>query len=165
MVLRQIDSSKKYDKVIPAIQININGNDTLGLGGFIYESKMMEVNHKIVRDELLTIYDINLAFLTNIDYNKIKKGSILSLEKILYIFICDNKKLLDEIYKGDNVMDKVRDSFDYYRNDVDDVLYYNLDDYNRMLDEEEIEEARKKAREQGLEQGREEGIKEGILKN
>jgi hypothetical protein len=30
-------------------------------------------------------------------------------------------------------MDKVRDSFDYYRNDVDDVLYYNLDEYNRML--------------------------------
>lgn len=162
MILRQIDNSKKYDKVIPAIQININGNDTFGKGYFIYKSMMMEVNHKIVRDELLTIYDINLAFLRNIDYNKIKKGYIFSLEKILYIFICDDKTILDDIYKGDKIMEKVRDSFDYYRNDVDDVLYYNPDELNRMLDEEELEEARKKAREEGIKQGREEGIKEGI---
>ena len=62
-------------------------------------------------------------------------------------------------------MDKVREGFDYYRNDVDDVLYYNLDEYNRMLDEEEIEEARKKAREEGREEGLELGRKEGILEN
>jgi len=162
MILRQLDSSKKYDKVIPAIQININGKDTFGRNEFIYKSMMMETTHKIIRDELLTIYDINLDFLRNIDYNKIKKGSIFSLEKILYIFICDNKNLLDYIYKGDKVMDKVRDNFDTYRNDVDDILYYNPDDLNRMLDEEELESARKKAREEGHKEGREEGIKEGI---
>ena len=67
MILRQIDSSKKYDKVIPAIQININSKDTFGKKEFIYKSKMMELNHKVVRDELITIYDINLEFLTNID--------------------------------------------------------------------------------------------------
>ena len=121
MILRQLDSSKKYDKVIPAIQININGKDTFGRNEFIYKSMMMEVNYNIIRDELLTIYDINLDFLRNIDYNKIRKGSIFSLEKILYIFICDNKKLLDYIYQGDKVMDKVRDNFDTYRNDVDDI--------------------------------------------
>jgi len=161
MILRQLDSSKKYDKVIPAIQININGKDTFGRNEFIYKSMMMEVNHKIIRDELLTIYDINLDFLRNIDYTKIKKGSIFSLEKILYIFICDNKKLLDYIYQGDKIMDKVRDNFDTYRNDVDDILYYNPDELNRMLDEEELESARKKAREEGLEEGRKEGREEG----
>jgi len=161
MILRQLDSSKKYDKVIPAIQININGKDTFGRNEFIYKSMMMEVNHKIIRDELLAIYDINLDFLRNIDYTKIKKGSIFSLEKILYIFICDNKKLLDYIYQGDKIMDKVRDNFDTYRNDVDDILYYNPDELNRMLDEEELESARKKAREEGLEEGRKEGREEG----
>ena len=161
MILRQLDSSKKYDKVIPAIQININGKDTFGRNEFIYKSMMMEVNHKIIRDELLAIYDINLDFLRNIDYTKIKKGSIFSLEKILYIFICDNKKLLDYIYQGDKVMEKVRDNFDTYRNDVDDILYYNPDELNRMLDEEELESARKKAREEGLEEGRKEGREEG----
>ena len=165
MILRQIDSSKKYDKVIPAIQININGKDTFGRNEFIYKSMMIEVNHKIIRDELLTIYDINLDFLRNIDYTKIKKENIFSLEKILYIFICDNKKLLDYIYQGDKVMDKVRDNFDTYRNDVDDILYYNLEEYNRMLDEEELDSARKKAREEGhkegIEQGRIEGIEQG----
>ena len=162
MILRQIDSSKSYDKVVPAIQININGKDTFGEGKFIYKSQMMEVSSKVVRDELLTIYDINLDFIRNVDYNKIKKGNILSLEKILYIFICDNKRVLDDIYKGDVIMDKVRDNFDTYRNDVDDVLYYNPDELNRMLDEEELEEARKKAREEGLKQGREEGKEEGL---
>ena len=39
---------------ITAIQININGNDTFGKGQFIYKSQMMEVNHKLIRDELLT---------------------------------------------------------------------------------------------------------------
>ena len=62
------------------------------------------INEK--RDNMITIYDINLDYLRNIGYNKIKKGTIFNLEKILYIFICDNKYLLDEIYKGDKVMNK-----------------------------------------------------------
>ena len=163
MILRQVDSSKNYTNIRPAIQININNKDIYGKGEFIYKSQMQEVEYNLVRDEMLTIYDINLDFLRNIDYNEIKKGSIFCLEKLLYIFICDNKKILDYIYKGDNIMDKVRDNFETYRNDVDDVLYYNPDDLNRQIDEEEIENARKEARQKGLEEGRLEGRKEGRL--
>ena len=161
MILRQINSSKNYNDITPAIQININSKDTFGKGEFIYKSLMMDTKYNIVRDKLLTIYDINLAFLNSLDYNEIMKGNILSLEKMLYIFICDNKTLLDKVYKGDKVMEKVRDNFDYYRNDVDDVLYYNPDELNRMLDEEELEEAKKLAREEGHKEGHKEGFEQG----
>ena len=56
MILRQLDSSKKYDKVIPAIQININGKDTFGRNEFIYKSMMMEINGDFLQNYCRKMY-------------------------------------------------------------------------------------------------------------
>jgi len=136
MILRQVKKSKDYDKVVPVIQININAYDIFKRGKFIYKSEMREVNINKKRDDMLTIYDINLDYLRNIDYNKIKKGTIYNLEKILYIFVCDNKKLLDYIYSGDRIMNKVREDFDVITYETDRILYYNPEDlYDRETKE------------------------------
>lgn len=101
---------------------------------------MMEVKHNIVRDEMITIYDINLDFLRNIDYNRIKKGHIFDLRKILYIFICDDKIILNDIYEGDIVMNKVREDLDKITWERDAVLYYDPDVLNRQIIEEKVNE-------------------------
>ena len=156
MILRQVKKSTDYDNISPVIQININSYDLFKKGKFIYKSEMREVSLNKRRDEMITIYDINLDYLRNIDYNKIKKGTIYNLEKTLYIFVCDNKKLLDYIYKGDVIMDKVRDDFDVITYENDRVLYYNPEDLYDKETKEKIREACK--------EGRKEGRKEAIIK-
>ena len=148
MILRQVKKSTDYDNISPVIQININGYDLFKKGEFIYKSEMREVKFNKKRDEMITIYDINLDYLRNIDYNKIKKGTIYDLEKILYIFVCDNKKLLDYVYEGDVIMDKVRDDFDVITYETDSILYYNPEDLYDKETKEKIKEACRKGREE-----------------
>ena len=144
MILRQVKKSTDYDNISPVIQININGYDLFKKGEFIYKSEMREVKFNEKRDEMITIYDINLDYLRNIDYNKIKKGTIYNLEKILYIFVCDNKKLLDYVYEGDVIMNKVRDDFDVITYETDSILYYNPEDLYDSETKEKIREACRK---------------------
>ena len=169
MILRQVKKSTDYDNIAPAIQININGYDLFKKGEFIYKSEMTEVRFNERRDNMLTIYDINLDYLRNIDYNKIKKGTIYDLEKILYIFVCDNKKLLDYIYSGDIIMNKVRDDFDVITYETDSILYYNPEDLYDAETKEKIrqacEEGKEKGHKKGLEEGRREGRREIIQEN
>ena len=161
MILRQVKKSTDYDNISPVIQININGYDLFKRGKFIYKSELREVSINEKRDNMITIYDINLDYLRNISYNKIKKGIIYDLEKILYIFVCDNKELLDNIYKGDNVMNKVRDDFDVITYENDSVLYYNPEDLYDSETKEKIRQAKIEARKEGLDEGRAEGHAEG----
>ena len=159
IILRQVKKSEDYDKVMPAIQINLNAYDIFKKGEFIYKSEMREAKYNKKRDDMLTIYDINLDYLSNIDYNKIKKGTIYDLEKILYIFVCDNRRLLDYIYSGDKIMDKIREDFDVITYETDRILYYKPED----LYDEETKEKIRKACEEGMEKGREEGREKGRI--
>lgn len=73
-ILRQVHISDDYKNVKVLIQININNYDLFKKGEFIYDSIMIEKKHHIIRDNMLRVIDINLDFLTNIDYNVVKKG-------------------------------------------------------------------------------------------
>ena len=112
---------------------------------------MIETKYHEIRDEMITIYDINLDYLKKIDYTKIIERNY-NLEKILYIFICNEKEKLDYIYKGDSVMEKIREDFDHIKAALDELLYYNPEELERQADEYERKMARK------------EGIKEIVLK-
>ena len=163
MILRQIGSSKDYRNVLSVIQININNYDLFKEGRFIYESKLREKRSNKVRDEMITIYDINLEYLNKIGYNEIIERDY-NLEKILYIFICNKKEELDYIYKGDKVMEKVREDFDHIKRALDEMLYYNPEELERQADEYERDMARKEGREEGHKQGLEEGRIEERIK-
>ena len=156
IILRQIGKSKDYKNVLSVIQININNYDLFKEGDFIYKSQMIETKYKKKRDEMITIYDINLDYLKKIDYTEIIERNY-NLEKILYIFICNDNKELDYIYKGDKIMEKVREDFDHIKAALDEMLYYNPEELERQADEYEREMARKEGREEGLKEGKENG--------
>lgn len=128
-ILRQVHINDDYKNIKGVIQININNYDLFKKGEFIYDSIMIEKKHHIIRDNMLRVIDINLDFLTNIDYNVVKKGNKYNIEKLLYFFICNDIKLLDNIYEGDNFMRDVSKIFNIDIEDFDKQLYYDYDEY------------------------------------
>ena len=138
-ILRQVHKSDDYKNVKGVIQININNYDLFGKGEFVYDSMMIEKKHHIVRDNMLRVIDINLDFLSNIDYNKIKKGNKYNLEKLLYFFVCNDKKLLDNIYNGNGLMRDISKIFNIDIEDLDKQLYYDYDEYMKEVSYEQGE--------------------------
>ena len=138
-ILRQVHRSDDYKNVKGVIQININNYDLFGKGEFVYDSMMIEKKHHIVRDNMLRVIDINLDFLSNIDYNKIKKGNEYNLEKLLYFFVCNDKKLLDNIYNGNGLMRDISKIFNIDIEDLDKQLYYDYDEYMKEVSYEQGE--------------------------
>ena len=138
-ILRQVHISDDYKNVKGVIQININNYDLFKKGEFIYDSMMIEKKHHITRDNMLRVIDINLDFLTNIDYNVVKKGNKYNLEKLLYFFICNDIKLLDNIYEGDTFMRDISKIFNIDIEDLDKQLYYDYDEYMKEVSYEQGE--------------------------
>ena len=68
-----------------------------------------------------------------------------SLEKLLYIFVCNDSNVLDRVYLNDKIMDKVRGKLDSIIYDFDGTLYYDKQEF--------VEEA-------SFNYGKEEGTKE-----
>lgn len=163
LILRQQpkgDTPGVYRNLKPIYQICLNGYDRFGLGRFIYTSKIMEESTHQVRSDMMTIKDINLDFLTKIEYTNIEKYERDSLEWLLYIFVCNNKTILDEVYVGDLIMEKIKSQLYELDENLDNYLFYDRE----ALRQEAIfyageEEGKKKGFEQGLEKGREELIR------
>ena len=161
LYIKQLPNSKSYNKLKPITQINIDNYDYFDKDEFIYHSVFMEQSLHIVDNKYIEIYHINLPKLRNIEYNEVKKDR---LEKILYLFVCDDKKKLDELYKGDKLMEEVRKDADKIIETLDSLLYYNSDELNRLQREDNIKEGFDIGLQQGLEQGLEQGKNE-IAKN
>ena len=89
LVLKQTKINDKYPKLKPIYQININNFDVFNEGKFIYRSYIMEETLHKKRNDFISIIDINVDFLSNIDYNKIMEEEEYSLERMLYIFVCN----------------------------------------------------------------------------
>jgi len=51
-----------------------------------------------------------------------------SLERMLYIFVCDNDKLLDKLYLKNEIMEKVREKISALTEDFLDDLYYDKEE-------------------------------------
>jgi len=137
LILKQTSVGEKYEKLKPIYQININNYDVFKGGKFIYKSILMEESLHQKRSEFMTIIDINIDFLRDIDYNKLKEED--SLEKLLYIFICDNKMILDKLYLNNRIMDEVRKKIDNIYKDFDYLLYYDHDEFINECSYEEGE--------------------------
>lgn len=138
-ILRQVHKSDDYKNVKSVIQININNYDLFKRKEFVYDSMMIEKKHHIIRDNMLRVIDINLDFLSNIDYNEIKKGNKYNLENLLYFFVCNDKKLLDNIYDGNGLMRDISKIFNIDIEDLDKQLYYDYDEYMKEVSYEQGE--------------------------
>lgn len=159
LILRQIRINDKKLKLKPVYQININNYDIFNAGKFIYKSYLMEEELHEKRDNSISIIDINMAILSKMNYTDIKKGNKESLEWLLYALVCKNNRELDELYIGDEVMEKVRNKILDLTEEEWKDFYYNPDEELEAIKEE----ARKEGLEEGRKQGHNEGIEEGIL--
>ena len=81
-----------------------------------------------------------------------------SLEKLLYLLICNDKEKMNEVYDRDEFMAKIIREVNAQTDEFDKLLFYNReileDEYSK---EEERQRALAEGREQGLSEGREQG--------
>ena len=111
------------------LQININGYDRFSQGKFIYTSHISEDALHQIRNDCLKIVDINLDFLAEMNYNNLEKYESDSLERLLYVFVCNNKDVLDKVYVGDEIMEKVKDQLYDLDENLDNYLFYDREEY------------------------------------
>lgn len=130
------EANKKHQDIKPIYQININNYDIFNKNRFIYKSIIMESEIHKVRYDYLSIIDINVDFLSNMNYNEIKEDKE-SLEYLLYIFVNDNNKELDRLYLNNKIMENVREKLSVLSEDFMGGLYY---DREELLNEASFEE-------------------------
>ena len=127
LLLRQVKKAKEYENLKKVYQINLNSYDALGKEEFIYHSKLYETKHHIERSDFIEIIDINLEKLRQIDYNTLVKSEDMTLEKALYLFVCDDIEKLNAIYEGDKLMKKLMKENEDLLKNFDEMLYYDRD--------------------------------------
>ena len=127
LLLRQVKTAKEYEALKKVYQINLNSYDALGKEEFIYHSKLYEKKYHIERSDFIEIIDINLEKLRQIDYNTLIKSDDMTLEKALYLFVCDDIEKLNAIYEGDKLMKKLMKENEDLLKNFDEMLYYDRD--------------------------------------
>ena len=127
LLLRQVKKAKEYETLKKVYQINLNSYDALGKEEFIYHSKLYEKKYHIERSDFIEIIDINLEKLRQIDYNTLVKSDDMTLEKALYLFVCDDIEKLNVIYEGDKLMKKLMKENEDLLKNFDEMLYYDRD--------------------------------------
>ena len=125
LYLTQIKPGENYPKIKPIVQINLNNYDVFNKNEFIYHSVVMETKHHIIRNKDIEIFDINIDLLNEIDYNEIEKLNERDLRWLLYIFVCGDKRLREEVYGESEMMKKVNDKIDDYQAFLNQWLYYD----------------------------------------
>ena len=164
LIIRQTYPGKVY-KIKPIVQINVDCFDAYLKDEFIYHSVLMEEKYHVKRsDSNIDIYDINLDFLSNLDYNQIRNLSEKDLKWLLYIFVCQDEALKNNLYGGNRMMRKVEKKMEDFMKEFDSLLYYNHDEFREAELEELRQDAYKEGREEGIEHGIKQGIEKGIKK-
>ena len=149
LVIRQTKPGSPY-RIKPVVQINVDAFDIYKKNEFIYHSVVMEKKHHIERkDTYFEIYDINLDFLSKMNYNQIKNLSDKDLKWLLYIFVCQDKKLNKILYSENKMMKKVRYKMDDFMKEFDQILVYDYRKFKEAELKEMREERMKKATEKG----------------
>ena len=158
LILRQVRNSGEYSKMKKVIQINLNNYDLFKDKEFLHSSVYMDRKTKRIRpNNISEIYDINLALLRKIDYNKIEEGEYGELKKLLYFLVNNDKDILNSLYGRDKLMEDIKKKIEQVTNDLNYLFYYDKEELERKTQERMLREGR----EEGRTEGRAEGIKIG----
>lgn len=181
LIIRQTFPGKLYN-IKPIVQINVDNFDLYGKNEFIYHSILMEEKYHLKRkDSNLDIYDINLDFLSELDYNQVRNLSEKDLKWLLYIFVCQDDALKSNLYSGNRMMRKVKKKMESFMKEFDGILYYNHDEFRaseleeyregikaeykeKLIEEikEELKaELKEKLKQDAYKEGMEQGIEQG----
>lgn len=148
LILKQTKKSSDYkSKYKKVYQINLNTYGVTKDKRFIVQSKILDVKEHEEVHPMFEIYDINLAKILDKDYTIVRKDKE-SLEKLLYLLICNDKEKIDKVYDGDEFMAKIIREVKTQEDEFDKLFYYNRE----ILDDEmTLEEAKKEARDEAIE--------------
>ena len=150
LILKQIKTSKDYDKVLKKVyQINLNSYDVSHKERFVTRSRLIDVETKEEVHPILEIVDVYLAKIIKTDYTIVKERKN-SLEYLLYLLVCNDERILREVYEGDNLMEKMVDEAKELTDNFDSLLYY---DYDELKKQEAYELGEASGVEQGVELG------------
>ena len=133
-ILKQVPPGSK-DKYKKVYQININDYDILKKRDFIYQSSIMDEKYHEVRSDFIKIIDINMDYLRDKDYNEIKEA-VGSLDYLLYIFICNDENIREELYRSDKIMKKVNKRLEELNKDIEEVYLNPEEIHNEIVFEE-----------------------------
>lgn len=132
LILKQIKTSKDYDKVLKKVyQINLNSYDVSHKERFVTRSRLIDVETKEEVHPILEIVDVYLAKIIKTDYTIIKERKN-SLEYLLYLLVCNDEKILREVYEGDSLMEKMVDDAKELTDNFDSLLYYDYDELKKQ---------------------------------
>lgn len=161
LIIRQTFPGELYN-IKPIVQINVDSFDLYGKNEFIYHSILMEEKYHLKRSNSnIDIYDINLDFLSELNYNQVRNLNEKDLEWLLYIFVCQDKTLRNNLYSKNGMMRKVKKKMESFMKEFDGILYYNHDEFRAS----ELEELKQDAYKEGMEQGIQQGIEQGSKQN
>lgn len=148
LVLKQVRKGEEYVPVKPVIQINLNAFDMYKRKEFIYRSRVMEDKYRIEReDEYFEIYDINLDLLSKMNYNEVKELDESNLKWLLYILVCEDESIKEDIYKRNGMMEKVKEKMDDWEKKFDELMYIDPEEIRKLdLRDEAREEAKNMAK-------------------
>ena len=150
LILKQIKTSKDYDKVLKKVyQINLNSYDVSHEERFVTRSRLIDVETKEEVHPILEIVDVYLAKIIKTDYTIVKERKN-SLEYLLYLLVCNDERILREVYEGDSLMEKMVDEAKELTDNFDSLLYY---DYDELKKQEAYELGEASGVEQGVELG------------
>ena len=164
LYLGQLHSYKDYYKIKRIIQISIDTYDYFNHGEFMYYVSFMEEKYHERESNDITKIHINLAYLQKLDYTNIERSGN-KLMKDLYFFICDNKKELDHVYRGDNLMSEIVEESKKIAGIMDLDLYMSDEELLKMDQDHYYQKGIEEGIQEGIAQGIEQGIKQGIAKN
>lgn len=92
---------------------------------FVVISRLVDTKTHQEIHPFLEIVDVNLAKIIKTSYTSVKEKE--SLEKLLYLFVCNDEQVLRNVYDGDDLMEKMVDEAKSLTSDFDSMLYYDAE--------------------------------------
>ena len=150
LVLRQTKNAEDYSKRFKKVcQINLNTYSVTNDDRFVVRSRLLDDKTYEEIHSFFEIYDVNLAKILDMDYTKLMKDNE-SLEKLLYLLVSDDERLIKKVDDGDDFMAKIIREVKNNSDDFDNLLRYNRD---VIFDGNEKEEAFEDGVERGYKKG------------
>lgn len=124
LILKQTRTDKDYKvKLKKVYQINLNAFDITKDDRFVVISRLVDTKTHQEIHPFLEIVDVNLAKIIKTSYTSVKEKE--SLEKLLYLLVCNDEQVLRNVYDGDDLMEKMVDEAKSLTSDFDSMLYYD----------------------------------------
>lgn len=126
LILKQTRTDKDFKvKLKKVYQINLNAFDITKDDRFVVISRLVDTKTHQEIHPFLEIVDVNLAKIIKTSYTSVKEEE--SLEKLLYLLVCNDEQVLRNVYDGDDLMEKMVDEAKSLTSDFDSMLYYDAE--------------------------------------